>query len=130
VLAFTVVAAAQARHVPWVPFVAEREGLLAGFGLGLASMMWNYSGWDTPTTCLAETKAPTTAFRRAAWLALPLIVIVYVLPVGAALSATGDWASGSGVLADRRPGGRRSVARRLVMLGGLVAQPVCSCLCS
>ena len=73
VAVFTVIAAAQARQVPWAPFANERQGALAGLGLGLAAMMWNYSGWDTPTTCLGETKAPTTAFRRAVWSALPLI---------------------------------------------------------
>ena len=72
---FTVVAAAHARQLPWVPFANERQGALAGLGLGLATMMWNYSGWDTPTTCLGETKAPATAFRRAVWSALPLIEI-------------------------------------------------------
>ena len=46
--------------------------------------MWNYSGWDTPSTCLGETKAPEHAFRRALFLALPVIAVAYVLPVGAA----------------------------------------------
>src|SRR5438128_2112410 len=49
---FTVAALAQARQVPWVPFANERQNWSAGIGLGLATMMWNYSGWDTPTTCL------------------------------------------------------------------------------
>ena len=46
--------------------------------------MWNYSGWDTPSTCLGETKAPEHAFRRALFLALPVIAVAYVLPVGGA----------------------------------------------
>jgi amino acid transporter len=56
-------------------------------------MMWNYSGWDTPTTMLGETRAPGPSFRRAMWVALPLITIAYVLPVAAGLSAVGDWQS-------------------------------------
>jgi amino acid transporter len=54
--------------------------------------MWNYSGWDTPSTVLGETRAPEHAFRRALFLALPVIALAYVLPVGLAL-ATGasDW---------------------------------------
>ena len=122
VVVFTVVAAAHARQLPWVPFANERQGVLAGLGLGLATMMWNYSGWDTPTTCLGETKAPATAFRRAVWSALPLIALVYLLPVGAVLSATGDWAgwkTGHWPVAARAVGGAWLAG--LVMLGGLVA---------
>ena len=90
---FTAMAAARARHVPWQPFAAEGQGMLGGLGLGLAVMMWNYSGWDTPTTCLGETRSPVTAFRRAMRAALPLIALGYVLPVGAALAAAGDWSA-------------------------------------
>ncbi|MCI0546767.1 MAG: APC family permease [Candidatus Rokubacteria bacterium] len=92
VAVFTVVAAAQARHAPWVPFAAEGQSLIEGLGLGLAVMMWNYSGWDTPSTCLGEARAPEASFRRALFRSLPLIALAYVLPVGAALSATDDWA--------------------------------------
>src|SRR5262245_58390064 len=68
---FTVVAARGAAHAPWLPLSAEGQGLLEGIGLGLAVMMWNYSGWDTPTTCLGETRYAASAFRRALWVALP-----------------------------------------------------------
>src|SRR5207248_2062335 len=68
---FTVMAMARAQHVPWQPLAAEGHGLVSGLGLGLAVMMWNYSGWDTPTTCLGETRSAATAFRRAQWVALP-----------------------------------------------------------
>lgn len=122
VTVFTVAAFAQARQLPWLPFSNERQGLGAGIGLGLAAMMWNYSGWDTPTTCLGETMAPTTAFRRAVVLALPLIALVYLLPVGAALSATGDWAqwkTGYWPVVAEAVGGPWLAG--LVMLGGLVA---------
>ncbi|HXJ78188.1 MAG TPA: APC family permease [Candidatus Methylomirabilis sp.] len=91
VAVLTVIAAAQAQRLPWVPFMNERQGLVTGLGLGLATMMWNYSGWDTPTMCLGETRSPTTTFPRVVRVALPVIVLGYVLPVAAALSATGDW---------------------------------------
>ena len=119
---FTALALGQARQLPWLPFVNEREGLFGGLGLGLAAMMWNYSGWDTPTTCLGETEAPTTSFRRAVLLALPLIALAYVLPVGAALSATGDWSqwkTGYWPLVAQAVGGRWLAG--LMMLGGLMA---------
>jgi amino acid transporter len=53
--------------------------------------MWNYSGWDTPATVLGETRAPEHAFRRALFVALPVISLGYVLPVAAALAAGSDW---------------------------------------
>jgi amino acid transporter len=87
-----VVGLASATHAPWRPFAAEGRTVGASLGLGLAVVMWNYSGWDTPSTCLGETRAPEHAFRRALFLALPVIALAYVLPVGALL-ATGatDW---------------------------------------
>jgi amino acid transporter len=93
VVAFSVAGFAAARTVPWTPFLAEGGSLGAGLGLGLAVMMWNYSGWDTPSTCLGETRAPEHAFRLALLASLPVIALSYVLPMAAALAAgTGDWA--------------------------------------
>jgi amino acid transporter len=73
---------------PWEPFAVEGRTLLSGLGVGLAVVMWNYSGWDTPSTVLGETRAPERAFRRALLLSVPLIAVSYVLPIAAAL-ATG-----------------------------------------
>ena len=91
IVALTSVAAARAHVVPWSPFAAPGQGLASGLGLGIAVMMWNYSGWDTPSTVLGETQRPQTAYRRALWWALPLIALANILPVAATLSATGDW---------------------------------------
>jgi amino acid transporter len=82
---------ASARTAPWTPFMVEGGTLGAGLGLGIAVMMWNYSGWDTPSTCLGETRAPERAFRLALFASLPIIVVAYVLPIGAALAAGADW---------------------------------------
>jgi amino acid transporter len=87
----TVWAGARASEAPWLPLAAEGQSLAAGLGVGVAVMMWNYSGWDTPTTILGETRSAATTFRRALWAALPLITLCYLLPVAAALSAAGDW---------------------------------------
>jgi amino acid transporter len=91
IVALTGVAAARAHVAPWFPFAAPGEGLASGLGLGIAVMMWNYSGWDTPSTVLGETQRPQTAYRRALWWALPLIALANIVPVAATLSATGDW---------------------------------------
>jgi amino acid transporter len=80
------------REVPWRPFVGPEQSLGAGLGLGLAVVMWNYSGWDTPSTCLGEAKTPEHGFRRALFVALPVIVASYVLPAGVLLaSGATDW---------------------------------------
>lgn len=91
IVALTAVAAARAHTVPWSPFAAPGQGLWSGLGLGIAVMMWNYSGWDLPSTVLGETRRPETAYRRALWWALPLIALANIVPVAATLAATGDW---------------------------------------
>ena len=48
--------------VPWRPFAAAGDGMGAGIALGLAVMMWNYSGWDTPSTTLGETRTPERTY--------------------------------------------------------------------
>ena len=94
VVAFVVVGASAASTSPWQPFLAEGQTLGAGLGLGLAVVMWNYSGWDTPSTALGETRAPERAFRQALFVALPVIAAAYVLPMGVALaSGAVPWSS-------------------------------------
>ena len=84
-------AASHAGHAPWSPFAAPGQGLWSGLGVGIAVMMWNYSGWDTPSTVLGETSHAGASYRRALWWALPLIALAYIVPVAAGLAATGDW---------------------------------------
>jgi amino acid transporter len=122
VAVFTAAAAAGAHRLPWLPFVNEEQGLVTGLGLGLATMMWNYSGWDTPTTCLGETRSPTTAFPRVVLVALPVIVLGYVLPVGTALSATANWSEWkTGYLPELAEAIAGPRLASLVMLGALLA---------
>jgi amino acid transporter len=87
----TAAAAGQVSAAPWTPFAAPGQGLVSGLGLGLAVMMWNFSGWDMPSTVLGETRAPETAYRRALCWALPVIALANIVPVAAALAATRDW---------------------------------------
>jgi amino acid transporter len=83
---FVVVGAPAMTRAPWHPFAVEGSGL-ASIGLGLAVVMWNYSGWDTPTTVLGETESPARAFLRAQLIAMPVIAVAYVLPVAVGLAA-------------------------------------------
>lgn len=92
VAALTVAGLVAIRAVPWQPFLAEGQSLTAGLGLGLAVVMWNYSGWDTPSTTLGETRKPERVFPLAMRLALPVVFAGYVLPMTVALaSGTSDW---------------------------------------
>jgi amino acid transporter len=92
IVLLVVIGLPQMSSAPWRPLLAEGQSLVGGLGLGLAVVMWNYSGWDTPSTILGETRAPEHAFRRALLLSVPLIAASYVLPVGIALaSGSADW---------------------------------------
>ena len=93
IAAFVVVGLGAARASPWVPLAPAGQELET-LGLGLAVVMWNYSGWDMPSTVLGETRAPERTFRRAALLALPVLTASYVLPVGVALaSGAVEWSA-------------------------------------
>src|SRR5439155_983741 len=97
VAALTVVALVGARVAPWTPLAPPGQGVET-LGLGLAVLMWNYSGWDTPSTILGETRAPERAFRSAMFLTLPILIAAYLLPVGAALASGAlpwsEWTTG------------------------------------
>jgi len=87
-----------ASRVPWQPFTTRPGGVVEGLGLGLAVVMWNYSGWDTPSTCLGETRNPERTFRSAQLLVVAVITAAYVLPVAAGLGSAIDrtaWTTGA-----------------------------------
>jgi amino acid transporter len=99
VVLFVDVAAGRMTQRPWVPFATDDVGLTT-IGLGLAVAIWNYSGWDTPSTVLGESRAPGENFRRASLLTLVIITLAYVVPVAVALGSgavskdawsTGGW---------------------------------------
>ena len=86
VAVFVVVGAPAVTRVPWHPFAAESTSL-ASIGLGLAVVMWNYSGWDTPSTVLGEAENPARTFARAQLTTVPIVALAYVLPVAVGLAA-------------------------------------------
>ncbi len=86
----TVIGAVALIHDPepvWRPFIAEGRSLPDAFGLGLFVVMWNYLGWDGPSTVSGEIVDPRRTFPRAMAFAVPLVVAAYVLPVAAGLTA-------------------------------------------
>jgi len=93
----TVAALLGPRVSPWTPLAPAGQGWQT-VGLGRAVVMWNYAGWDTPSTILGEARSPERAFRAATFLALPVLTAAYVLPLGAALASGAvpwsEWTTG------------------------------------
>ena len=87
VLVLVIVGLTTVSTVPWRPFSAAGEGVATGVALGLAVAMWNYSGWDTPSTALGETRAPERTYRNALFVAVPVITAAYVVPVTVVLAS-------------------------------------------
>ena len=74
-------------------FSAVRMGLAHGpsshlLALGLATVLWNYSGWDNVSTFAGEVKQARRSYPLALGTAQFLIAAAYVLPVLAGVSLT------------------------------------------
>ena len=67
---------------------------------GVLIAMWNYMGWDNLSTIAGEVEAPQRTYSRAMLGAAVLVMVSYLLPVGA-VARTGidpnSWATGSWV---------------------------------
>jgi len=59
-------------------------------GLGLSVALWSYSGWECVSTFAAEVKEPSRTIPLATLAAVPLVALLYLLPLGVALGAS-DW---------------------------------------
>jgi amino acid transporter len=77
-------------HVPWRPFSAEGAKGAGGLGVGISIALWNYIGWDNASTVQGEVVDATRSYPRALALTLPLVVLAYLVPLSATLSAS-DW---------------------------------------
>ena len=61
------------------------------FALGLAIGVWMYSGYESMSTLSGEIRNPQKIIPRALMLAVPFIIIMYVLPTLSSLAAYGHW---------------------------------------
>jgi amino acid transporter len=70
--------------------------------------MWNYMGWDNLSTIAGEVQTPQRTYSRAMFGAVLLVVVTYVIPVGA-IARTGidpnRWTTGGWVDIGRIVGG-------------------------
>ncbi len=89
---------------------------------GLLICMWNYTGWDNASTIAAEVERPQRTYPRAMLVAVGIVALSYVLPIGAmwmtGLKAdaweTGSWVDIAGLI-----GG--PLLRIGVVIGGLIS---------
>ncbi len=70
----------------------------AALSVGLAAALWNYTGWDNLSTVAAEVEDPQRSFPRSLAISIPLVTLVYLLPVLAAIKTAplaSQWTEGS-----------------------------------
>jgi amino acid transporter len=86
----SIASAARITHVPWQPFASEHARGLGGLAVGISLALWNYIGWDNPSTAQGEVKDASRSYPRALAFALPLVTTGYFVPLLATLGAS-DW---------------------------------------
>lgn len=78
-------------HAPWIPFApADGDRLVESLGLALSVAIWSYSGWECVSTFAGEVERPARTIPLATLAAVPLVALLYLLPLGIALGAS-DW---------------------------------------
>jgi amino acid transporter len=90
-LLFIVLGAARIQSAPWHPWAIPDQGLVQTLGLGLAVVVWNYSGWDNVSTFAGEVEEPGRNYPLALMASIPLVALLYLLPVGVGLGAAQNW---------------------------------------
>jgi amino acid transporter len=110
-----------------LPFTASpQQSPMAAFGAGLGIVIWNYIGWDQPSTVLGEVDRPGRTYGRALAISLPLIAVAYILPTLAALASglhaghPGRWEDGDFASAGALLGGPWLMLA--ITIGALISQ--------
>jgi len=89
-LALSIASASRITHAPWQPFASEHTRGLGDLAVGVSIALWNYIGWDNPSTAQGEVKDASRTYPRALTFALPFVTIGYFVPLLTTLGAT-DW---------------------------------------
>jgi amino acid transporter len=95
-VALTILALGSGKSASAAPPVPLRHADLLG---GVLIAMWNYMGWDNLSTIAGEVETPQRTYSRAMFGAVLLVVVSYLIPVGAIartgidpnLWTTGGW---------------------------------------
>jgi amino acid transporter len=111
------------RLVHWHPPGGQIFGpnFALALGGGLTIIIWNFSGWENASVLAGEIRDPRRTYIRALALALPMVVLGYILPLGVALSGGHGtrWETGSYSAIGRQLGGPALGAA--LALGGMVS---------
>jgi amino acid transporter len=91
VIAMVVIGLAKWHHNPFVPLVPPHQPFSKAFGVGLALIIWGYSGYEQVSSVAGEVEDPRRAYPRALALVVPISIAAYFLPTFAGLAALGNW---------------------------------------
>jgi len=91
-LTLSLASAPRISHIPWQPFASEEARGFGGLALAISIALWNYIGWDNPSTVQGEVKDASRSYPRALAFALPLVILGYFIPLLTTLGAT-EWTS-------------------------------------
>jgi amino acid transporter len=84
------------------------QPFLGALGGGLLVVMWNFGGWENLSIAAGEIDVPRRNYLRAIKVAITMVVLGYLLPLGVTLSgagATADWHAGTFAREGARLGG-------------------------
>ncbi len=84
-LIFTVYGITKGTGSGFSPMMNEGESLLTSLNLGLAIMMWMYSGWESMSTLAGEIQNPQRVIPRALMIGTPLVIATYFVTVWASI---------------------------------------------
>jgi amino acid transporter len=82
-------------QMPQQPLVGP--DFIGALGGGLTILMWNFDGWENVRVVAGEVASPGRNYLRAVVLALPMVALGYLLPLGVTLSgavSTAQWRTG------------------------------------
>jgi amino acid transporter len=91
VAAMCAVALPQWQHNPFLPWVAPGRTTLQVMGVGLALVLWGYSGYEQTSSCAEEVRNPQRVFPIALALTVPVAVATYFFTTLLPLAALGNW---------------------------------------
>ncbi len=91
VIAMVVLGLAKWRHNPFVPLTPPHQAFSKVFGIGLALVIWGYSGYEQVSSVAEDVENPQRSYPKALALVIPLSIATYFLPVFAGLVALGNW---------------------------------------
>ena len=89
---------------------------------GLTIIIWNFSGWENASVVAGEIRDPRRTYLHALAIALPMVVLGYLLPLGVSLSGArggANWETGWYSEIGRQIGGPALGAA--LALGGMVS---------